>query len=79
MLYVPSSTPPLGALKRAQYHKDKAPFKLSMRKYYEANTDKFLAKALKRKAIKRGATGYDYTTAALIKARWDYYAGKCWI
>lgn len=62
--------------------------------YYQEHRDRFIeqgrvwrktnphkVKALnnKRRAREQEATGADYTTDAMIAARWDYFGGTCWV
>lgn len=45
----------------------------------DTHPERVRALAARRRAHKRNAPGYDYTTTELIKARWDYYGGLCWL
>jgi 5-methylcytosine-specific restriction endonuclease McrA len=58
-------------------HKEEARTKNTA--WAKANSDKIYIKRARRRARKLAAPGYDYTTAKLIKARWGYYGGLCWI
>jgi len=49
------------------------------RQWRLGNFEKISAITSRRRAFKRGAPGYNYTTANMIAARWEMWGGRCWI
>lgn len=48
-------------------------------KWQREHPKEHCAKQARRRARKRQAAGYDYTTAQHIKWRWEMWGNKCWI
>ncbi len=49
------------------------------REYAQAHPEKIRAKGLKRTARKKNAPGYNYTTAEMIRNRWQMFGNCCYI
>ncbi len=49
------------------------------RQWRQANSDKVRANSAKRRALKLRAFGTQYTTAAMIEARREYYGNRCYL
>lgn len=48
-----------------------------LREWHRANPEKGRTAKLRRRALERGASGH--ATGEQIRARWDYYGGRCYI
>lgn len=51
--------------------------KEARRQYYAENRERWRQYKLARRALERAATGV--ASSAAIRARWDYYGGRCWM
>ncbi len=50
-----------------------------MRQYGKAHPEAICAYAARRRALERGAQGYNYTTSDMVLARWGMWGNHCWI
>lgn len=48
-------------------------------KWRRANPRKNRAKVARRRAMKLGAAGAEYTTSEKVSARWAMFGGRCWV
>lgn len=64
---------------RKYYAENREELNRKNREWQISNPERCCANAARYRARKYNADGYDYTTAELIKQKWEYYGDKCYI